>query len=871
MRPIHLTISGWGPYKGECNIDFNEFDGKGLFLITGATGAGKTSVFDAICFALYGDVSGGMREKNSVRSDFADAETKTYVELVMEHGGDVYKIYRNPEYERPKKRKAGGSAYTKERENAILYMPGGKIIEGSQDVTRKIQEILVLNLKQFKQISMIAQGEFSRLLMAPSREKIAIFREIFGTGIYEEFENVLRQRAKTLYGEAATLKNKLDEAVRMLSLPDEEYEQLTASENLNYENIYEYLKSIEKEYDKRAKESSKEYAKLDKESIKLTALITKTEERNRQLIKLQECKLRMEVLEGRKKDMLALEKELKQAHNAGYIMPFYVKLQELETRLTTMRDSLAEAKEYLKKLKNEKKSLQKIYDSKDIIATVIRLKEEFEKTQKQYMTQLSIIEKCKNDTDALSAKYLDQEQICKKKNHEYEDADYAYRRATAGIVARMLREGEPCPVCGSLNHPSPARAGDDVPDENQLKLLKKQAKEAEDALLNLHTLIVEKKTTCEAEEKKRSELCGLLEQQQTGIRKSEKYMEAFTGLSVQECYDRLADITGRYQKLEGLIAQNESYIQKNAEEIIKDTEELASGKDTLKAMVKEHGFGSVAGFVDSSRSREEQQVMSDTLQDFNEEKTALKELIGQLGKGKVKDVVDVQSLKDRANVLEAEKQRLLNEQKHWDIYTDAIKRTINSIREKLDDLRRVSGEYGYVKDLDNVASGMNPKRLVFEQYVLATYFEEILRAANIRFMKMTAGRYEMSRLETASDGRSRDNLEIQVFDYYTGKYRSVKTLSGGESFKASLSLALGMSDVIQAFHGGIRVDTLFVDEGFGTLDGESLEQACETLRTLVEKDRFVGIISHVPELRERIEHQIIVHKTSSGSTIQLVV
>lgn len=185
-------------------------------------------------------------------------------------------------------------------------------------------------------------------------------------------------------------------------------------------------------------------------------------------------------------------------------------------------------------------------------------------------------------------------------------------------------------------------------------------------------------------------------------------------------------------------------------------------------------------------------------------------------------------------------------------------------------MQKVSEEYGYVKDLDNAANGMNPKKLVFEQYVLAAYFEEILRAANVRLMKMTADRYEMSRPDKVTDGRSRDNLEIQVLDYYTGKVRSVKTLSGGESFKASLCLALGMSDVIQAFHGGIRVDTLFVDEGFGSLDSESLDQACETLSSLVEKDRLIGIISHVPELRERIDNQLLVEKTNSGSSIRCV-
>lgn len=871
MRPIHLTVSGWGPYKGQCNIDFNEFEGKGLFLITGATGAGKTSVFDAICFALYGDVSGGMREKNSVRSDFADADTKTYVELVMEHGGEVYKIYRNPEYERPKKRKTGNSTHTKERENAVLYLPDGKVIEGNQEVSRKIQEILVLNLKQFKQISMIAQGEFSKLLMAPSREKIAIFREIFGTGIYEEFENVLRQRAKTLYAEASTLKNKLDEAVRMLSLPDEEFGKIIDSDNLNFENIYEYLKKAEKEYNKKAQISAKEYSRLDKENTALASDISKAEEHNRQVVKLRECKKRIAELDEQKESMSILEKELKQAQNAGFIMPFYVKLQELDKQLAEKEEHLNQNLSQVKELKSEKNSLQQIFDSRDKINSAIRLMENCENLKRQQKEQEAIVEQLKRDMSDLPAEYLLQEKICMERHHAYEEADFAYKRATAGIVARMLEDGKPCPVCGSTSHPSPAKAGEDVPDEKQLKELQKQAKDADAKLQKLHTLVVEKTAGYEAEEKKYRELCSSFKEEEQKLQKSEKYLEGFADLSIQESYSKLEMLTGRYQKLDGFIAEKESYLAKLEEEIAKAKEDVSSQKESFETKITEHGFVSVEQFEENCKSQEEQQKLSGTLQNYNEERRALKELIEQLGKGVNNDIIEIEPLNEKAELLVKEKQSALEEQKQWNIYIDAIKRTCGSIKEKLADLKNVSDEYGYVKDLDNVANGMNPKRLVFEQYVLATYFEEILRAANIRFMKMTGGRYEMSRMEAVGDGRSRDNLEIQVFDYYTGKFRSVKTLSGGESFKASLSLALGMSDVIQAFHGGIRVDTLFVDEGFGTLDSESLDQACETLGALVEKDRLVGIISHVPELRERIEHQIIVHKTSGGSEIQLVV
>ena len=233
--------------------------------------------------------------------------------------------------------------------------------------------------------------------------------------------------------------------------------------------------------------------------------------------------------------------------------------------------------------------------------------------------------------------------------------------------------------------------------------------------------------------------------------------------------------------------------------------------------------------------------------------------------------MDLEPLKEEVLQIQNLKDTVLTKVKSWEMLLHELDRTLKVFQEKRKQVEKLSDEYSYIKELENIASGNNAKKLVFEQYVLAGYFEEILSAANIRFRKMTSGRYEMHRVQEVGDGRTKDNLEIQVMDYYTGKHRSVRTLSGGESFKASLSLALGLSDVIQAMNGGIRVEALFIDEGFGALDGESLDQACETLLSLVESDRIIGIISHVPELRERISKQIVIDKQGSGSTLKMIV
>lgn len=872
MRPMELTISGWGPYKEVQSIDFKAFFGTGLFLVTGATGAGKTTIFDAICFALYGAMSGDVREKNSVRSDFCDAGTRTFVELTMEHGGKVYRIYRNPEYERRKKRKTGGSSYTKERENAILYLPDGNVIEGSQEVNKRIQELLVLNLKQFKQISMIAQGEFSRLLTAPSREKLTIFREIFGTGVCDAFQRVLRERAKILYGEAEGIRQRLEEAVNLLALPEETLAQLTGAENRNYEAIREYLKELEKQYRKRRQKAAREYEKAEQEAGRLVAAISRLEEQNLQADKLRRQKERLVELIEQEPQMQKLEKALKQAKNAGFLEPHRVKLEASFSQLGKKEEQLEKSLREKKELQLEKKELQPLYRIREKIAEGLILMErceELAKTEKELRAQA---DRLRSDRRKQQEQYLQQEELCKKSQRCYEEADYAYKRAAAGIVAKLLEDGKPCPVCGSTNHPSPAQMGEDVPNEQKLKSLKKTVEREREALEKLHEILVEKNTQYDTLAARCEEMVLQRQQAEKKLEGAKKYLVGFAGLSAKEIQGRMQELVERYQNLEALLSEKKESCKRIREEIEAEKEETEAMKASLLRLMKDYGFSGMSQYESSVKSREEQQEMEERLRGYREESRSLKDGVRQLEQGLPQvPEADLLSLQESRKELEIKKKELLEEQKSLEVWLSDIYRAKASMKEKLKELEIVSEEYGYVKDLDNMAGGTNSKKLVFEQYVLASYFEEILRAANIRFLKMTGGRYEMARTETVGDGRSRDNLEIQVRDYYTGKCRSVKTLSGGESFKASLSLALGMSDVIQAFHGGIRVDALFVDEGFGTLDSESLDQACEALSALVEKDRLVGIISHVPELRERIDRQLVVEKSNTGSQIYSVV
>ena len=779
MKPKKLTICGWGPYKAKEEVDFTVFEEKGVFLITGATGSGKTTIFDAISYALYGALTGEERDKerSSTRSDFAEGDTPTYVELLMEHGGARYHIHRNPEYLRPKKRSGGAAAFTKEKENAILTCPDGRVIEGVREVNAALKEILVLDYQQFKKISMIAQGEFARLLVAPPKEKTKIFREIFGTGVFERFTQELGARSRAAYAKVSEQKHKLEEDVRHLTVGLEkggwsealkvEFTALTDAENWNYEAICTCLERMSAEAGEHVAGGKRNYEKADKAVEKLAAKLVALEEENNKIKRLLQVEQELQSLRSQEQTFCGKQEQLQAAMNAGWVEACEEKLQQAKAQVVRIE---AQAEQLLGRLAGTKEQLT-----------------------------------------ARQQEYLQQERKTKSVKEEYETAEHRRRLDAIGLAAELLEEGKPCPVCGALEHPIPAKCSDEMISEEMLKSLKGKLAGEEKRLNEIHGEALTLKT------------------------KAESFSEQIEQLKVEK---------------------------EQAEDSVSEAEQAF--KDTLK----QYGFEDVSDYLSAKMAKGAREALQEELESYRMKMAAAEELYLHL-----KETVSNMKLQDLSEVqlqLSEEKQRrdeVLREQKRWDTNYSEVKKIRMLVSEKLDKIAKESEEYGFVKDLENLATGNNPKRLVFEQYVLAGYFEEILRAANLRFAKMTGGRYEMSRLQEVGDGRVKDNLEIQVLDYYTGKYRSVRTLSGGESFKASLALALGMSDVIQAMNGGIKVDTLFVDEGFGSLDDESLEQACATLMSLAEKKHLIGIISHVQELRERIDNQLVIEKTGNGSKI----
>lgn len=911
MRPKKLTLCAWGPYKDKQEIDFSSFENQGIFLITGATGAGKTTIFDAITYALYGALSGDERDKerNSVRSDFADAKVSTYVELIMEHGGRTYRIVRNPEYLRPKKRspkvdkqvqveednnlwkesvssekelqeKKAKSNFTKEKENAVLYYHDGRILEGVKEVNAALKELLVLDYQQFKKISMIAQGEFARLLVASPKDKTRIFREIFGTGIYERFTAGLGVRSRKLYAQVMEQKHKLEEDVRLLTVGLEKsswledtkrgIQELVDADNWNYEQLEVFLERMEEEANNALSDWKKEYLKADKAAEKLTTTIAKQQEENQRIEQMQSVSEERRALAGKKKEYQEKEECYKKALNAGFVEITEQSMLQFEQQLNRIKERSESLEEEVKVCRQEAEALKPHMECAEQIRILLEHVKQLRKLQQDMETVQKQVKKGMCELEMGQEHYLQEEEACKLIKKRYEEEEHRRKLAAIGLAAALLEEGMPCPVCGSTFHPSPAKVEEAVISEKELQKLKKQVEQAEGSLRILYEKLVAEKTQLdslrsglEQGNKQCEKIKAFLEQQKDVI--SREYLV----LPAEQAAILLNKRCERSSALSELLQEKGRQRQQLKEQEKELTDKLYSSKEAFLQNLQQYGFKKESAYREAKLSKADRDKLQQEIEEYSRRVAANEKLYQHLhGLVKKKVQVDLERLKLELQEVKERKENALKSQKIWERQQAEVKKTRQLMKDKRISMEEASAEYGYVKELENLATGNNAKKLVFEQYVLAGYFEEILQAANLRFQKMTAGRYEMSRIGEVGDGRVKDNLEIQVMDYYTGKHRSVRTLSGGESFKASLSLALGMSDVIQSMNGGIRVDTLFVDEGFGALDEESLDQACATLMGLVEKNCMIGIISHVPELRERITQQLIIDKTSSGSQIK---
>lgn len=921
MRPLKLKISAFGPYAGETELDLEKLGTNGIYLITGDTGAGKTTIFDAITFALFGFPSGTNRAPSMLRSKYADENTPTEVELVFTNGGERYTIRRNPEYLRPNKR---GDGYTTQSAGATLIKPDGSIIDRPKEVTAAIRSIIGVDKEQFAQISMIAQGDFLKLLLADTKTRQDIFREIFKTACYRTLQERLKDEAGDLgkkYNEAKLSVNQyinsilcddddvlslevtkakdgrmpVAEVISLLSVltendtaSDAEVIRSTADTEKKLEEINALLTTAEgyakNEAELKAAKEIREAKTLSAEALKEKVNAIKSETEN---------------IEEKKKQSLEIEAQYGEYDSLTEKKKAYsslsVTIEKNKKDAEKLKDNIRLSGERLTALKEESATLVSSEANRERLISEKRQGEEKKQKCEDLGKRLADLGRLEKELTAAQSTYKDASDASMQKQEAYQSLNKAFLDSQAGILAEALTDGIPCPVCGATEHPKKAVRPTEAPTEAELKKAKQLADQAAESAASASRIAAEISGRVATEKENLLTECKALLGLDSVDTALERARELYLEIS-KEISRLTAEITEEENKLNKK-AQLEKDIpekEKELEELksrLTETEKKASADEaTLREtenQIKEAAGKLKFSSITEARSaagalKAEVQMHADALEkaenEYRNAETALNEL-----KGRIEQLTTALEAKEDIDTegLQAEKLQLMNTKSELSAKHDKLtiriannSRIKASISSKSAELTAIEEKLTWVRALSNTANGniSSKEKITLETYIQATFFERIIQRANTRLMVMSGGQYELRRREVATDLRGQSGLELDVKDYYNGSVRDVKSLSGGESFKASLSLALGLSDEVQSMAGGIRLDTMFVDEGFGSLDGESLQQAMKALASLSEGNRLVGIISHVAELKEKIDKQIIVTKEKSGgSRIEIVV
>ena len=1001
MMPISLTLSAFGPYPDTITIDFESFQEDGLFLITGPTGSGKTMIFDAMIFALYGKTSGQIRQTDSLRCDHALNEIPTFVEFSFSLHQQNYTIKRNPKYYLEGKK-------TPKQPSALLILPDGKMVEGIKEVNQKMISLLGVDDQQFKQICMIAQGEFTKLIMASSDEREKVLRELFQT--YQKLEEKLKVHLKTYQDKYDLLLNKRKDLMQELQVEDhQEYlskqTKLIASQQKEYDDLkkdldqkkqqlqlyrlqnqrliqlkdlkqqFQDLKKQENDYQelnktvdtlKKAQETNYLYISYIKQQKKLQTLKLNQEDFLKQLKKLekdyQEKKVQADFLDYKQQTKEKLQNQIQETKQLiNQIYQYQNDYQNLQTLKQQYRMLDEEHKLFLKKKEKFENGLQR---DQERIQSEQQVQSKYELIKQQYVRlneqkvkvhQLSdyydqILKLNENKSD-LQEEYTVVEKQVDHEKMQYNQMEKLYFRKQAGIFALQLKEDQPCPICGSLHHPHPAQIEkEDITKEKldqQAKKVKQQEHRLQDILQKI-LLSNQKKEMLVKQTKQLSSELNIQEEISKEIfikeldhlskdekRMKKEYLELqdelkyiqklkkSVALSLKDMSTYESKELKQAQSLENIQVQihqlsgklNDSLrqyeigeVNKNYQQVQKEYRQLSLEIETIQQDYEKvkNKYLEIKTKISSLNQQiiQEQEIYDELDNKYHtaldafineEEFLNLKTQINQISilEKKYQDyLISLKSLNEQIISLENE----VKDSTYVDLssLSETIKEVNQQLREKNDDLEKLKIDYSLKEkmikdiqkinqqlekdedtyqrylDLYNLASGKNNARVSIERYVLATYFENMLIYANVIMKQLSQGRYQLLRKDDAGKGRSQQGLELDVFDQESGNIRSIKTLSGGESFKAALSLALGLSRMVQDYAGGIELNTLFIDEGFGSLDSQSLDQAMNCLMELHHENKLIGIISHVSDLKDRIERQLVVERKQKQSVIQTI-
>lgn len=918
MRPLKITMSAFGPYAGEVTLDMQKLGKSGIYLITGDTGAGKTTVFDAISYALYGEASGNYRENTTLRSKYASADTPTFVELEFEYNNEIYKINRNPEYPRPNKR---GEGFTKQSANAELVMPDGSVITKIKEVSAKVEEIIGINKNQFSQIAMIAQGDFRKLLNCETNERSKIFRKIFKTEPYHNieiklsslFNELKRNREKEKSGieqyinqlkcnENDTLSLELERAKSGDVLIEDVIKlagEIVNKDTLEYTKTQKNIESINEEIEKinsniklyeNQEATKKAYAKA---SAKLEELKTK---RN-------ECEKAYKSAEAQRERLDHLTRKINLINSK---MPKYDELKSLENSINERTQSFEKSNNLLKLKQQEITLLEKEIDEKskaleevkgaDLLAQKLTVqKEEINKKAEALKELKTEIDRCKTEqknlknAQSFAKSALDEYGALE---NEYNQIYIAFFNEQAGIIADELKDGEPCPVCGSTSHPNLARKSENAPSQadvesaqNLVKKAQEKADKARDTASALKSRFDEIAANVKSAAKK---LFGtddnVFDNYNSNINALKKEYDCTLALlktaneklnlyqkldkEIPKIQEKQKSLSDEISKLNTQKASDEAFISENAKRVTSIKSELDfESADLAKDKLKEYTnlSSDIKNAIEKSKN-----AFDDIKSKYDTQKGTKASLENALKEFKE---IDLASLNEKSLKLNEYKKDVDETAKSLYSRIENNKSRVDDISKKRDILKEYDDKYVWLKALSETANGdiSGKEKITLETFVQMTYFDSIIRKANIRLLTMSDGQYELVRRSDAETLKKNEGLALDVIDHFNASSRSVSTLSGGESFMASLCLALGLSDEIQSSNGGIKLDTMFVDEGFGSLDGEALDRALSALTSLSQGNRLVGIISHVDALRDRIDNKIVITKDRTiGSNAQII-
>lgn len=936
MRPLRLIISGFGPYAGKnMELPMEALGESGLYLITGDTGAGKTTIFDAITFALYGQASGANREQYMFRSKYAAPDTPTEVELTFCHRGREYRVRRNPEYQRPAKR---GNGMTSEKAAAELICPGGRVVTKIKDVDNAIHEILGIDYGQFSQIVMLAQGDFLKLLLAETKDRQKIFRDLFQTQYYQTLQLQIKDKWSELFGQCQDARRSVNQYIEGIicdaeNVLSEEVAQAKAGEKMTAE-VLNLLEQLLCEDTTAVEKKSKDLAKVQADLDQVSANLGKAEERKKAEQRLQilqdeeqEAKVLLEKLQQER--IKVSHKKDRQEELRGEIaridkeLPEYDVLEDLkheqrnltkeleqeESAEQQSREMLEQSRQQVEAWKQEQTSLA---HAGEIREQLLRKKAELEERQRQLQTLAGDYQSYQKLLKIRQEKQEEYHQVqmqAEALEKVYSQMNRAFLDGQAGILASRLSEGEACPVCGSTVHPQLAVVLDEVPTEQALEQAKQEKERAAGKAAGCSEEAGKISGQVAEWEIQLQKQLQSLDRQAQSVQGQEGPEIVFTKALSDGTVDiplmidtALSELIPMQTEVKAQIEAEEKRIQRR-DTLARQLPEQEAGLQALETAIGQHRdritqCKTRAQAVEEQMTRLTEKLFFESRQSAVEKQeectTELTSLVKEmesidnayqqaqqamaLREGQMKSLSEQLSQAEKIDQEEEVRKQTSLNQRRWQI-SEEIKRihvrqaanqkVWENIQSKSEELEALEKEYQWVNALYQTVSGQirGKERIMLETYIQTTYFDRIVRRANIRLMIMSDGQYELKRRTEAESNRGQSGLELNVVDHYNGSERSVKTLSGGESFLASLSLALGLSDEVQSSAGGIQIDTMFVDEGFGSLDADALQQAYKALASLTDGHRLVGIISHVGELKEKIDNQIVVTKDKQGGSV----